>query len=557
MNVLMIYPKYPQQTLWNIDRSVQRFTMRHSTMPPLGLLAIASYLPKDFQVRLIDRNITEEKEADWHWADIVFLSLMLVQREDYEVCVSNARKRGKRIAVGGPFTSAMREVVAAEVDWVCFGEAESIMEEFISDLRADRHPKQYNGGSKTNMQEIRIPQYELIPNINDYYIMPVQFSRGCPFQCEFCDITEIYGNVTRTKSPAQILEELNTIKSLGFRGCIFLVDDNFVGNKGNAQRMLEELAIWNYDNGYPFYFYTQASINLADEEKLMDAMGKANVSFVFLGIETPDSKLLKTTKKYQNMKGNTLEKLSKIRQHGIHISAGMIVGLDGEDQHVFEVQNSFIESSGIGVVLFSLLEALPHTQLSRRLKAEGRLLESLPIYFNNTVEGMNFIPKGEMTKRQYLERFVKIIHEIYSAKAFFRRILPALLVLRKNVGFKITRDISLFMMRQIYYMGIREKGMRFYYWKTFIHVSWKNPRALGGFFSDCLHYYHLFRHRTYVVKTLRNYLLHPDSGDVLDKVIACNDLPTEQHRSSHAGEIIRNDHPVKRSLTQLGVVDGN
>ena len=243
MNVLMLYPKFPEETFWNTARAVKLLWGRKAIMPPLGLLTIASYFPEDFSLRLIDRNVAEESPSDWEWADVVFISLMMAQREDYRACVTQARRRRKPVAVGGPFTHAMPEVACADADWVCFGEAENIMTELIDDLRAGRRGKRYEGGAKTDMTRVKIPRFDLLADVNDYATMALQFSRGCPFRCEFCDIIEIYGRVPRTKTPAQIGAELALLQRLDFRGYIFLVDDNFIGNKKNAKLMLESLSV--------------------------------------------------------------------------------------------------------------------------------------------------------------------------------------------------------------------------------------------------------------------------------------------------------------------------
>jgi radical SAM superfamily enzyme YgiQ (UPF0313 family) len=523
MNILMLYPKYPDETFWNTSRSGRLFMHRPGIMPPLGLLTIASYLPDDFQVRLIDRNIAEESEADWQWADVVFLSLMLVQEEDYHVCVGQARRRRKPMAVGGPFTYARPEVATADADWVCFGEAETIMDELVSDLRADCRGKQYQGGNQTNMERVKLPRFDLVTQINDYASMAIQFSRGCPFRCEFCDIIEIYGRVPRTKTPAQVLAELTALKQLGFRGYVFLVDDNFIGNKKNAKVMLKELAAWNRDHDYPFRFYTEASINLADDHALLEAMADANFLWVFIGIETPDPKLLKTTLKMQNIPGDPLAKLRTIRDHGIHITGGFIVGFDGEDRGVFEMQRAFIQASGIGLAIPGLLQALPRTQLSRRLKQEGRLLETVNSQMNTTVNGINFIPKGEMTKREYLHRYAHLVKELYEPKTFFERIGPGLLTLRHNISwralYKEWPRLVPILLRQFYYLGVRDRGMRRYFWKTFFQVLWKNPTALEAFGWDCYHFHYLRQHAEYVQRELSQYLVSPPPDDVLDEVI--------------------------------------
>ncbi|MGH8063988.1 MAG: B12-binding domain-containing radical SAM protein [Candidatus Entotheonellia bacterium] len=523
MNILMIYPKFPDQIFWNTRHTGELFVHRRGIMPPLGLLTIASYLPDDFQVRLIDRNVREESAADWEWADVILVSMMVTQLGDYRVCVDQARRHGKPIAVGGPFTHAMPEVASADAAWVCFGEAETMMDEFVSDLRAARRGKQYQGGNTTNMQAIPLPRFDLLPDINDYCSMAIQFSRGCPFRCEFCDIIEIYGRVPRTKTPAQILAELTALQQLGYQGYVFLVDDNFIGNKKNAKVMLKELAVWNDDHGYPFRFYTEASINLADDDELLEAMSHANFLHVFIGIETPDPALLKTTLKVQNIPGNPLDKLRKVRAHGIHITAGFILGFDGETRGVFEAQRAFIQASGIGIAMTGLLQAIPHTQLYRRLQSEGRLLEKTSVQVNTTVEGLNFIPKGEMTKREYLQRYRDLVQEIYGPKAYFERILPALLTLRstapRRVIYQQWRRYFPTLLRLFYHLGLKAKGARGYFWKTFFQVLGKNPAALEAWGYDCFYFHHLNQHAEYIQRALSRYLASPSPDDVLDQVV--------------------------------------
>lgn len=528
MNVLMLYPKFSGENFWHASRSNKLFLRRGALMPPLGLLTIASYLPEDFHIRLIDRNLADESEQDWNWADVVFLSLMVVQQEDYRVCVRNARGRGKAIAVGGPFTHAMPEMVTADADWVCFGEAEDIMEEFVEDLKAGRKGRQYQGGNKTNMALVKTPRFDLVPQINQYTTMAIQFSRGCPFRCEFCDIIEIYGRVPRTKTPLQIFAELADLKGLGFRGYVFLVDDNFIGNKKNAKALLAELAIWNRGNGYPFRFYTEASINLADDRQLLEGMARANFFFVFIGIETPDPKLLKTTLKLQNLSGNPLEKLRQIREYGIHITAGFIVGFDGEERGIFETQRSFIAASGIGVAMAGLLVAIPHTQLARRLRKEGRLLDKI-WSGEQTTEGINFIPKGEMAKREYLQRYCDLIKDIFEPKAYLERILPALLTTRSRAPLRAiyqTWRINLpVLVRIMYQFGVKSRATRFSFWKVFLRVALKNPAAVEAFGYDCLYLHHLSQHADYVERKFSRYLAAPDPDDVLDAVVGFSNEP--------------------------------
>jgi radical SAM superfamily enzyme YgiQ (UPF0313 family) len=522
VKILMIYPRFPEETFWNVRRSTKLFMRRNGEMPPLGLLTVASYLPPDFEVRLVDRNVSEETDADWEWADAIFLSAMLAQRADYARCVGKAKAHGKPIAVGGPFTHAMPARLLAQADWVCFGEAESVMEELVADLRADRRGRFYQGGNTTNMERVKLPRFDLVPDLNDYAVIAIQFSRGCPFNCEFCDIIEIYGRVPRTKTPAQVLAELDDLKRRGFEGYVFLVDDNFIGNKKKAKAMLKELAGWNRRNGHPFVYFTEASINLADDPELLQAMKEAGLRRVFIGIETPDPKLLKTTQKAQNIPGNPLDKLRRVRENGIHVTAGFIVGFDGEQRSVFQTQRAFIQASGIGVAIPGLLQALPGTQLSRRLEKEGRLLSSAEVSLISTLEGINYVPKGEMTKREYLESYRLLVKEVFAPEAFFERIVPAVLALRglshRALRRLMRRHLPIFL-RLLYHIGTRERGYRLTFWKALLLVLWKNPTALEAFGHDCYYFYHLRRHADFIDRELERHLSSPGPHDVLDEVV--------------------------------------
>ena len=524
MKILMLYPRFFEPTFWNPHRSGRDFYGKNVTMAPLGFLTIASYLPDDFQLRLVDRNVAPETAEDWAWADVVFLSLMSVQRDDYRVCVDNARAHGKLVAVGGPYTHNSPEQVAADADWVCFGEAEDIMEAFVADLRAGARPRQYQGGSKTNMERVRVPRFDLLPDVNAYADMPVQFSRGCPFNCEFCDIIEIYGRVPRAKPPEHLLAELDALKRLGFVGSVFIVDDNFIGNKRLAKAMLEKLAVWNEDNGWPFVYMTEASLNLADEPQLLEAMERAGLSLVFIGIETPDPALLKLMQKRQNLVGesNPLEKLQRIRNHGVHIIAGLVLGFDGEDEQVFDAQRAFIDASGIGVPIVNLLSAIPHTQLSRRLTKEGRLLGSVGKSFISSFEGINFIPRGSLTKRKYLEEYARLMREIFEPRTAFARSLRGLMAARfprRKHSWAFYRLYTPAFFRLLYHMGSRAREFRRPFWRTLLSVAFRKPTAIDAFFFDAMFLYHLHPFAEHLAQELSRYVASPADGDVLDECL--------------------------------------
>jgi len=520
MNVLLLYPRFQHESFQTPTRSARDLMGRRAIMPPLGLVTLASYLPADFSLRLVDRNCRAETEEEWEWADVVFLSVMLIQENDYRECVRLAKAHRKPIAVGGPFTHSKREVVIDDGDWVCFGEVESIVEQFVADLRADRRGRVYEGGSKSDLSKSAVPRFDLLGRLNDYTTMAIQFSRGCPFDCEFCDIIEIYGRVPRTKPPAQVLAELTSLKSLGFKGYVAFVDDNFIGNRRLAKAMLRELAVWNRANDYPFKFYTQVTINVADDRELLTGLEEANFLGIFVGIETPDPELLRTTQKPQNIPGDMIAKARTIREHGLHLTAGFVIGFDGEDRSVFETQKAFVAASGIALATLSILHALPNTQLSRRLEREGRLRDRVAGPVAGPMHSMNFLPKGRMTKREYLGHFAELATQLYQPKAYFARVRISLLQMRFHVPARIAFLQYLMhlplVLRTIFYLGIRENGARRMFWRTLITVIRHNPRALEGFTVDCYNFYYVRKYVPSLVDALHRYVADPPPDAVLD-----------------------------------------
>jgi hypothetical protein len=302
---------------------------------------------------------------------------------------------------------------------------------------------------------------------------------------------------------------------------VFLVDDNFIGNKKNAKILLKEMGKWSRENGYPFRFITEVSLNIADDDELLNAMFHANFAQVFIGIETPDPKLLKAALKLQNIPGNPLDKLARIRQHGIHVMAGFIIGFDGEKRGVFDVQRDFIEASGIGTAMLGLLQAVPQTQLFNRLKREGRLLDEVPVSGLNTAEGINFIPNGELTRREYLDGYSALVEEMFQPEAFFRRITPALLSLRYptvHFGLLCSWKQLPILLRMLYHIGVRSKGARVRFCRVLLDVLIRNPLALEAFGIDCYYFYYLNQHTAYVRREMLRYLAAPSVHDELDRI---------------------------------------
>ncbi|HMB29875.1 MAG TPA: radical SAM protein, partial [Blastocatellia bacterium] len=418
MKTLLVYPEFPD-TYWSFRHALS-FEGKRSAYPPLGLLTVSAMLPDAWERRLVDMNIQPLKPSDIKWADVVFASAMIVQKDSLRRVVELCKAEGKRVVIGGPYaTSGAKHL--SQADHIFLGEAETTLPEFIRDLERGVPKRVYQAAERPALSTTPIPDFHLA-DIKRYSAMPVQYSRGCPFQCEFCDIIEIYGRVPRTKSNEQTLAELDALLRLGWRGTVFIVDDNFIGNKRNVKRLLPVLADWSERHGRPFTFITEASVNLAEDDELLDAMRRAHFRRVFLGIETPVEASLKEAQKGQNMRRDLLDSVRKIQSYGMEVMAGFIVGFDNDPDDIFERQIEFIRESAIPLAMVGLLTALPDTQLWRRLDREGRLL--LESTGNNTDCSLNFIPKMDATR--LIEGYKSIMRAIYSPAEYYKRALDCL-----------------------------------------------------------------------------------------------------------------------------------
>jgi radical SAM superfamily enzyme YgiQ (UPF0313 family) len=417
MKVLLVNPEFPD-TYWSFRHALP-FERKRCAFPPLGLLTVSALLPRSWERRLVDLNVRSLKASVIDWADIVFVTGMLVQKESVHEVVRRCKQRGKRVVLGGPYVTTTIEDLPA-VDHIFLGEAETTLPQFIEDLERGEAKRTYRAAERPPLAATPVADFYLA-DMKHYSAMSVQYSRGCPFNCEFCDIIEIYGRVPRTKSNQQMLAELDALKSLGWRGTVFIVDDNFIGNKKNVRRLLPELSEWQERNGHPFSLLTEASVNLADDEELLSEMQRAGFRRVFLGIETPVEESLKEAQKSQN-RGNLLESVKKIQTYGMEVMAGFIVGFDNDPDDIFERQIDFIRESAIPLAMVGLLTALPDTQLWRRLEKEGRLLgESSG---NNTNCALNFVPKMDATR--LVEGYKSIMRTIYKPSEYYQRALASL-----------------------------------------------------------------------------------------------------------------------------------
>lgn len=414
--VLLVSPRIPT-TYWSYKYALP-FVKKKALLPPLGLLTVAALLPEDYELRLIDMNLADLRREEVEWADMVFLSAMLVQQQSFDEAVALCRECGTPVVAGGPYPISSFEKIEG-VDHFVLDEAELTLPVFLRDLEQGQAKHIYRDERKPDLSLTPLPRFDLV-DVTLYESMPLQFSRGCPFDCEFCDIIEMFGRKTRTKSPEQFLREVDHVYNTGFRGSLFIVDDNFVGNKNKVKELLRPLAGWQRNHRYPFSVSTEASITLAHDEELLDLMVSAGFTMVFIGIETPDAKTLVMTHKTQNLREDVLSSVVRIQEKGIEVSGGFIVGFDGEAEDIFERQKTFIQKAGIPTAMVGLLIALPNTRLYRRLEREGRILAETR--GNNTHDfELNFIP--QMPRQTLLRGYKWLLAQVFSPHNYFQRSL--------------------------------------------------------------------------------------------------------------------------------------
>lgn len=428
-NALLVYPEFPP-SYWGYKYALD-FVKKKSSMPPLGLLTVAGMFPKDYQLKVVDMNVTSLTDADLAWADIVLTSTMIVQKDSFYQVVQRCNRSGIPIIAGGPHPTSyydnIKEEADGTIDHFLFGEVEETFYDFLTDLQAGVARDVYPETKKPDVTETQSPRYDLI-NLQDYGSMALQFSRGCPFDCEFCDITKLFGRVPRTKTNEQMLTEFDLLYRLGWRGSLFVVDDNFIGNKRDAMRLLPEIIKWQKDRHYPFSLYTEASVNLVEIPDMLDAMSDSGFNMVFLGIESPNDDALLTTKKTQNTSKEEdsgsylLRAIRKIQQHGIEVTGGFIIGMDGDTE--FDSHIQFIQEAGIPMAMVGLLTALKGTDLYHRLEREGRLLDEST--GNNTDITLNFVP--ELPREQVISEYRRVVSTLYdpTLKNYFERCLTFL-----------------------------------------------------------------------------------------------------------------------------------
>ena len=436
-NVLMVYPEFPE-TFWSFKESLG-FVGKKTNFPPLPLLTVAALLPDGYEVRLADMNVGPLSEADLEWAELVFISAMLVQKESMEGVIAKVRGLGKTIVAGGPYPTQCWGSIGG-VDHFVLNEAELTLPAFIADLEEGRAKPLYTTKEKPDLALTPKPRYDLI-DFKPYSSMVLQYSRGCPNECEFCDIVELFGRKPRVKSPVQFIGEMELLYDLGHRGGIFIVDDNFIGNRVAVKELLRAIVAWQEGHGRPFTFSTEASVDLAKDDELLDLMVGCGFTMTFLGIETPVLESLESAHKTKNIGVSLSDAVRKIQERGIEVTAGFIVGFDTDPDDIAGRQIAFIQESGITTAMVGLLTALPNTRLHRRLVAEGRLLTESTGDNTHGLE-LNFVPKMEVTK--LVTAYAEVLTTIYDPKHYFERchVLLGRLPRRSKASAKVVADRS-------------------------------------------------------------------------------------------------------------------
>jgi radical SAM superfamily enzyme YgiQ (UPF0313 family) len=484
MNVLLVSPATPT-TFWSFKHAM-RFVARRAAFPPLGLLTVAAMLPRSWNLRLVDMEVTRLSDADILWADYVLVSAMIVHKAslDAEV-IPRCRQLGRPIVGGGPLFTTGYEEYVGEVHAV-IGECEESIGEVVRDMEAGRLQELYRAPAAfPDVRETPIPRWELI-NLRYYATASVQYSRGCPFDCEFCDIIIMNGRKPRTKEPEQMLAELDALVDAGWRGTVFFVDDNFIGNKRCVKEFLRSLVAWRARRRPQIDFLTEASVNLADDAELLDLMAGSGFSSVFLGIETPVAASLEECQKVQNVHGDLAEKVRTIQRAGLEVKGGFIIGFDHDPREIFELQFDFIQRTGIASAMVGLLSALPKTQLYQRLLGEGRLDTSTT--GNNTEAVLNFIPK--LDREFLIDGYRRLMAALYEPSTYYLRVLVFLREYRpRGPRLRPTwRDVRA-LVQSLWVMGVWHHGRRAF-WKYLATVLVRHPRKLPPAIKLAIHGFH-------------------------------------------------------------------
>jgi len=512
--VLLVFPQFNPNSFWSF-RGACEIQGARCPAPPLGLITLAALLPQTWTFRVVDKNAETLSDTDLDWADLVMTGGMLPQQPDTLAMIDRAKAFGKPVCVGGPDPTSSPHVYA-EADFMVLGEAEGIIDEFVAAWDAGARSGHFEAEKfRVDVTMSPVPRYDLLTF--DYYLfVGLQFSRVCPFNCEFCDIIELYGQVPRAKTNEQMLKELDRLYALGFRGHLDFVDDNLIGNKKALKRFLPALEDWQQRRNYPFRFSTEASINLADDAELLSMLRAANFHAVFIGIESPDTTTLIAMQKKQNTRRSLEESIFKIYSAGLFVFAGFIIGFDTDQDGVAGAMIECIEATSIPVCMVGLLTALPNTQLTRRLEREARLYPgydaTAPECGDQCTAGLNFITIR--SRREILHDYKDVLANVYRPEAFFARVLKVGLVLRiPKFGIKpYARDLRI-LVRLIWRLATREPKLRAPVWRSIRACVRTNPTALQFVLTMMVLYLHLGPFAAHLIAALERQIAAIDAGE--------------------------------------------
>jgi radical SAM superfamily enzyme YgiQ (UPF0313 family) len=512
MRALLICPEFPL-SFWSFRKSC-RLLGAKTVNPPLGLLTVAALLPSEWELRLADLNTRSLTEEDWQWADLILISAMYIQRAGLLALVREAKRRGKTVVAGGPHPTSLPEaVLEAGCDFVVRGEGENTIPLL---LEAMRHGKTgiIENGEKPDLTTSPIPRFDLL-QLKDYVTFTIQTSRGCPFDCEFCDVVNLFGRTPRYKTPKQVIAELETLHRLGARGSAFICDDNFIGSKKHARAFLQELIPWLRSRGEPYRFLTQASVNLGQDPEMIDLMTAANLREVFIGIESPDENVLQTSHKYHNIKNPLLESLYTLKKNGMEVIGSFIIGLDGETKGAGERICAFIEQTDIPVTMLGVLQAAPHTSLWHRLEREGRLRRDVGDD-SGTFSALNYEP--DRPEAEIMQEYIEAWDYLYEPSRYLARAYRYYLAMRpvrraQAVGVESTLpmdrvpdqgltlrriliEVKAFL-KILWWQGLRPSYRR-QVWTQLLGMWRQNPTRFRQYFVTCVEGEDLFDMREIV-----------------------------------------------------------
>lgn len=504
---LLVQTKLSGFSFWNYQEVCYMVGAKYPATP-LGLLTVAALLPQHWIFRLIDENVEPVTNDHLKWSDIVCTGGMLPQQKSVLNFIKRVHDLDRIIVVGGSDPTSQPDIYH-EADFLVLGEGEVSIPLFLNDLQKGAKRGRYFSEEKADMLKTVVPRYDLI-NFRNYIMIGLQFSRGCPFNCEFCDIIELFGRNPRFKSNEQVIKELQSLYELGYRGHIDIVDDNFIGNKKKAKDLLREIKTWTHTHQYPFYFSTEASINLAEDDELLQLMKDIDFRYVFLGIETPENDTLILNNKIQNVNKPIEDAVGKLLSYGIVSNGGYIIGFDSESREIADNMINSIQKSGICMAMIGLLYALPNTQLTRRLASEGRLFKQASrsigeTDIDQTTSGLNFITL--ISRTEILKNFIRVINDIYEPSNYYKRVVYTALNIRPD--YKHIPNFRTWLIYMRAFLRVCKKAgfnsvTGFYYWKMFFIVIFRNPKSIETSVNLAAMFIHFRKQKDYGISYMKH-----------------------------------------------------